>query len=66
MARNDVRRMDARFTSKCPDCGRIIKKGEEIVYWPLTRKAQCWKCGEDGYNSAQASYADERMYAGGY
>lgn len=29
----------ARFNSVCPETGKPIKKGDEIAYYPLTKKA---------------------------
>ena len=29
----------ARFDSKCPETGKIIKKGQDCIYYPAERKA---------------------------
>ena len=42
--RNDPYWMKARFASICA-CGRQIKKGEDIYYFPRQRVAECDGCG---------------------
>lgn len=40
----DPRKLYARFDSVCL-CGRLITKGDEVVYYPKDRKAVCLSCG---------------------
>ena len=35
----DPRQITARFPHKCHTCGKPIKKGETIIYWPNGKKA---------------------------
>ena len=35
---NDPREITARFDSKCSETGRIIKKGETCIYYPMGKK----------------------------
>jgi len=35
----DPRTMRAKFDSMCPETGKAIRKGDEIVYFPRERKA---------------------------
>ena len=35
----DPRQITARFASKCHTCGKPIKKGEQIIYWPNGKRA---------------------------
>lgn len=37
--RGDPYFMTARFASKCPETGKEIKKGDEIAYYPSSKKA---------------------------
>ena len=39
--KNDPRVIQARFESKCAETGKVIKKGEECIYYPLARKVFC-------------------------
>lgn len=60
--------LKARFKSKCCRCGKEIKKGEEIFYFPKGKAVYCDSdsCGEKESNVFQASVEDERNYNGGY
>ena len=37
--RDDPRFIVARFNSVCPETGKAIRKGDDCVYYPRTRKA---------------------------
>ncbi len=37
--KNDPYFTKARFDSQCEQTGKAIKRGDEIVYYPLARKA---------------------------
>ena len=36
--KNDPRILIERFDSKCAETGKVIKKGDECVYYPLGKK----------------------------
>ena len=57
----------ARFVSKCRTCGRAIRKGERIYYYPAGRVVLCDNdnCGGQGERDFQAAAFDESMYCGG-
>lgn len=55
----DPRKTVARFASYCKDCGRPIRKGETIAYWPIRRVVKCWDCGEEELLTALAAMAEE-------
>ena len=42
-----------------------IAKGDEIYYYPLTRKAVCQECGQKGAAELAADDFDEMVYNGG-
>jgi len=51
---NDPFMMQAKYLCSCAECKKAIKKGEIIIYVPLTRKAFCETCGEPVMRSLQA------------
>jgi hypothetical protein len=57
--RKDPRILKAKFKSRCPKCRREISPGEQIIYWPITRTAFCWSCGELDYLEFLSAAADE-------
>jgi hypothetical protein len=59
---------EARFDSDCTRCGRRIKKGERIFYYPNGRKAYCADdgCGQDCSREFDAAAFDEAQYNGGW
>jgi len=59
--KNDPRELSARFPSKCPKCGKTISKGDRIAYWPATKTALCWECGESDLRKCLAECAAEDM-----
>ena len=54
----------ARFNSKCSGCGRGIKKGERIFYFPRTKDVFCDsdRCGRRESRSFEAAAQDEFNY----
>lgn len=52
----------AKFKSNCPRCSCTMNKGDQIFYWPATKKALCEKCGESDYKSFLESCFDEEQY----
>ena len=56
---NDPRTMRSRFLSRCSICGNTIQKGEQIIYWPIGKKAMHYKCGEIDYLKAQSAISQE-------
>lgn len=59
--RNDPYETTARFNSTCKKCGQPIRKDDRIAYWPATKTALCWKCGEADLHTCQAACAAEDM-----
>lgn len=55
---NTPREMTAKFASKC-GCGKEIKPGDKIMYYPGSKRAAC----EDCSYQTRCELADER---GGY
>lgn len=51
---------EARFNSICPGCGKQIKKGDTIYYWPKERKAYC-ECAENDYRRFLEDKFDEKF-----
>ncbi len=46
----------AKFESKCA-CGKSIKRGDEILYFPAARRAECRDCA----TPTLEALADEQM-----
>ena len=61
---NDPRQITAKFTSSCTTCNSTVKKGEQLYYWPSSRKVYCLKCGENDYRRFLSDAADEDVYNG--
>ena len=40
--------MEARFSSNCMDCRRLIVQGDRIKYHPVIKKAECETCVAGG------------------
>lgn len=59
---NDPREMDARFDSVCRGCGKIIHKGDKIIYWPLGKSAYHYDCSEEDFRASMSSIQDEDMF----
>lgn len=62
----DPRQMTSRFASTCYTCNKLIKKGEEIIYWPNGNHAVHLACGEADYRRSLASFEDEENYNNQY
>jgi hypothetical protein len=58
----DPRQITARFLSTCHTCGKPIKKGETIIYWPNGKKAGHYDCDIQDYRQSIASFEDEDRY----
>lgn len=54
----------AKFTSRCEKCKRIIKKGEQIFYYPKGKYVFCNfdSCGQTESQSFEAAAQDEWNY----
>ena len=63
---NDPRKIRARFGSKCPKCGKQIRKGDEIFYYPSERRAYCMSddCGAQMERDFNAACFDDAMMGG--
>jgi hypothetical protein len=46
----------ARYPGKCP-CGQAIKAGDQVMYYPASRKVECRTCA----TRTLEALADERM-----
>ena len=57
--------LNARFHSTCK-CGRPIKKGDSIFYYPRQRTAMCDgpNCGAKASAEFNAAAQDEAVYCG--
>jgi hypothetical protein len=56
--------MTAKYPGTCYECGKAIKKGDDIIFWPAHeqgRRVTCFKCGESGYLEFQNSVFDEEI-----
>ena len=62
----DPRQITARFPSTCHTCGKPIKKGEEIIYWPNGKKVGHLACDQADFARSIASFEDEERYNGQY
>lgn len=63
--KGDPRIIHTKFSFTCNDCGSFVRKGEQIVYFPQSKSAKCFKCGEKDYRSFLSSAMDEDIYNGG-
>ena len=61
---NDPRIMKTKFAFTCKSCRCAVSKGDDIVYFPATKTAKCFKCGEKDYNAFIESAIDEDFYNG--
>lgn len=55
---------EAKYKSKCPDCGKSINPDDRITIWPKAergRKARHESCSADDYNNFLACAADEAL-----
>ncbi|MDP1621284.1 MAG: hypothetical protein Q8M08_02990 [Bacteroidales bacterium] len=58
----DPRQMTSRFASSCHTCGKPIKKGEEIIYWPNGKHAGHLACDRADFARSIESFQDEEYY----
>jgi endogenous inhibitor of DNA gyrase (YacG/DUF329 family) len=63
---NDPKQMTAKFNSTCPTCQKRIKKGDNIYYWPIEKKAYCADCGEKDFSRFLLEAQDEETLASQY
>ena len=60
----------AHYGGKCsnPQCGRGVKKGEEILYYPATKTFLCCyePCGQKAQREMDAERQDEETMNYGY
>lgn len=63
--KNDPYWTTARFVSVCPKCGRQIRKGSDIFYYPKGKQAYCRECGKAESASFEAAAFDEYVYSQG-
>jgi hypothetical protein len=65
MKRNMPMWLKARYGGKCsnPKCGRGIKKGEEILYYPASKRVLCCyePCGQRAWRELETVRAQERL-----
>jgi hypothetical protein len=61
--KGDPKWIRARFNSTCR-CGKQIRAGEDILYWPYNRSLQCHNCGEPAWQRFLSEAADEDVYNG--
>lgn len=47
--------MKAKYEGKCSDCKEVIKKGDDMWYYPIGKHTLCKKCGE----SAEAKFLEQ-------
>jgi len=52
------RLLSAKFNSTCSACSTSIKKGDEILYYPQSKKVECRTCA----TSTLDALADERNF----
>ena len=58
---NDPFEMVSKFNSTCKKCGKEIKKGEKIVYFPLTKSAYHAECGAQSLAESRSAIMDEEV-----
>lgn len=64
--------LNARFDSTCSKCGRPIKKGQKIFYYPNGKQVLCTNpnppsgatCGGQASAEFESAKADEAVYNG--
>ncbi len=61
---NDPRLITAKFNCNCKKCKKLLKKGQQIFYWPYDKSVLCLECGEDDFNAFLSSKQDEEFYNG--
>jgi hypothetical protein len=62
----DPKWLTARFDSTCRKCGKRIKRGESIFYYPTGKVTYCaGECGKAASRDFEAAAFDESVYGGG-
>lgn len=58
----------SHYGGKCSKCGRGVKKGEDILYYPTTKTFLCCyePCGQQAQRDMDAERQDEAMYHGSW
>ena len=66
MWRNDPRWLKARYKGQCKRCGKDIKPGDNIYYYPLGKVCYCDadKCGKACEADFRSKACDEDVYNG--
>jgi len=64
----DPYQMTAKYNGVCSACGKPIKKGDTMYYWPANprNKRSTCECGAADYRRFLCSVADEAVYASQY
>ena len=52
----------AKFASKCKSCSSPIRKGERIYFYPTSRTALCFTCGDKAAAEFAGMVQDEDVY----
>jgi hypothetical protein len=58
--KGDPRWINAKFDSQC-QCGKRIRRGERILYFPNGKTASCQTCGEPAYARFISEAQDEAI-----
>lgn len=53
----EPRIMKSKFQSVCRDCGQVINRGDDIIYYPATSSAAHYRCGKVMFENWQAERA---------
>ena len=61
--RDDPHWIRARFRSQCAQCGSTVNKGDELWYYPKSKRAYCQECGSGMSAAFEAEAADEYAYS---
>jgi len=64
--RGDPYWLTAKYAGTCRRCGRPIRPGEHVFYYPKTKSVYCSEpgCGEKESNSFHEAVQDEDFYNG--
>lgn len=59
--------LTSKYGGKCSKCGKAVRKGERIFYYPNTKSVLCAgdSCGGQASRDFEAARFDESVYAGG-
>jgi len=64
--KDDPRWIRAKFPSMCAECGKPIRKHDEVFYYPRGKKVYCSDCGVVCERDFDSCVFDEAQYNGGY